>query len=192
PLSLLRVSDYGIRFGRLVRLNWRSTRPCPVSKLWLVHSVLIARIIAGAAEPDKDLSRPSDLLRGTNLWTVHFKFAPKQWEAMEPVQAGPRGFAGPGGPAGFGPAMFVAPALLQQGDQNGDGKLSKEEFRALGGKWFAEWDKAKRGKLDADQLRAGLNSTLGQPNIGPPGAGGPGGRGMNLQGAEGRRNGLAS
>ncbi len=122
---------------------------------------------------------------------------------MEPEQSGggffggrggPRGFGGPGGPGAFGPAMFVAPTFLKQGDQDGDGKLSKEEFRALGEKWFAEWDKEKKGKLNADQLRAGLNSTLGQPNVGPPGAGGPGGRGpgMNLQGAEGRRNGLAS
>ena len=172
---------------------------------WIVLSGLLtfAGFIAGGAEPGKDLSRPSELFKGTNVWAVHFKFAPKQWEAMEPEQAGggffggrggPRGFAGPGGPGAFGPAMFVAPTFLKQGDQNGDGKLSKEEFRALSEKWFAEWDKEKSGKLNADQLRAGLNTTLGQPNVGPPGAGGPGGRGpgMNLQGAEGRRNGLAS
>src|SRR5439155_17621380 len=153
--------------------------------------------IAGAAEPGKALSSPSELFRGTNVWAVHFKFTEKQWEAMEPEQAGGGFFGGRGGPRGpgaFGPAMFVAPTFLKQGDQNGDGKLSKDEFRALGDKWFAEWDKEKSGKLNADQLRTGLNSTLAQPNVGPPGAGGPGGRGpgMNLQGAEGRRNGLAS
>jgi spore coat protein CotH len=166
--------------------------------LWIAF----AGLFAGAAEPGKDLSSPSELFRGTNIWAVHFQFTPKQWEAMEPEQAGggffggrggPRGFAGPGGPGAFGPAMFVAPTFQKQGDQNGDGKLSKEEFRALGEKWFAEWDKTKSGKLDADQVRDGLNSTLGQPNVGPPGGGGPGrGPGMNLQGAEGRRNGLAS
>src|SRR5437667_4838809 len=205
PLSLLRMSESGIRMKRLVHDGSRSARPCPVAILWVVLSVLItfARFIAGAAEPGKGLSSTSELFQGTNVWAVHFQFTPKQWEAMEPEQAaggffggrgGPRGFGGPGGPGGFGPAMFVEPAFLKQGDQNGDGKLSKEEFRALGEKWFAEWDKEKSGKLNADQLRAGLNSTLAPPNFGPPGAGGPRGRGpgMNLQGAEGRRNGLAS
>src|SRR5437667_7723210 len=107
---------------------------------------------------------------------------------------GPRG-GGPaafGGPGGFGPAMFVAPAFLKAGDENQDGKLAAEEFRALAEKWFAEWDKDKSDKLDADQLRAGLNATLGPPGFGPPGAGGRRGPGLNLQGAEGRRNGLAS
>src|SRR4030095_16971370 len=68
---------------------------------------------------------------------------------------------------------------------------------ALAAKWFAAWDKEKRDKLNGDQLRAGLNSTLMPPNFGPGGRGGPGGPagrgpGMNLQGQEGKRNGLAS
>src|SRR5713101_814127 len=140
---------------------------------------------------------PSELFRITNGWTVHLKFTPEQWQAMEPENSGPAPFggpAGPRGPGGFGPALFIAPIFLSQGDQNHDGKLSKIEFRALAEKWFAEWDKEKRGKLDGDQLRAGLSATLAPPNFGPPGAGGPGGRGpgMNLQGPEGKRNGLSS
>ena len=88
---------------------------------------------------------------------------------MEPAGGGgffggPGGGArGPGGPGGFGPAMFVAPAFLKAGDQNQDGKLSSEEFHALAEKWFAEWDKDKLGKLNGDQLRAGINLTLTPP-----------------------------
>jgi spore coat protein H len=161
----------------------------------------LASLLMVAAEPSLDGTKPSDLFKGTNVWTVHLKFTPDQWEAMEPKGGdggffgGPGGARGPGGPGGFGgPAMFLAPSFLKHGDQNQDGKLSREEFESLGGKWFTEWDKDKSGILRADQLRAGLNSAVEPPNFGPPGAGGPGGGGprMNLQGAEGKRNGLAS
>jgi hypothetical protein len=56
--------------------------------------------------------------------------------------------------------MFLAPTFLEQGDRNKDGKLSEAEFHGLAEKWFADWDKEKAGKLNADQLRTGLNSTL--------------------------------
>src|SRR6266849_5087348 len=161
--------------------------------------ILLASLLTLVAEPKKEPvpGTPIELFRITNVWTVHLKFTPEQWQAMEPENSGPAPFGGPGGPrgpGGFGPALFIAPSFLRQGDQNHDGKLSKDEFRALAEKWFAEWDKEKRGKLDGDQLRAGLSSTLAPPNFGPPGAGGPGGRGpgMNLQGPEGKRNGLSS
>ncbi len=135
---------------------------------WMILDIGFDSCIVDAAEPGKDPSRPSELFKGTNVWTAHFKFTLKQSEAMEPEQAaggffggrgGPRGLGGPG-PGGFGPAMFLAPTFLKQGDQDGDGKLSKDEFRILGEKWFAEWDKEKSGKLNADQVRAGLNATL--------------------------------
>lgn len=141
---------------------------------------------------------PAELFRVTNVWTVHFRFTPEQWAAMEP-EGGPGGFfggpgGGPRGPRDFGPSLFVAPAFLSAGDQDGDGQLSKGEFAALGEKWFAAWDKAKRGSLSEEQLRTGLNETLAPPAVGPPGGRGPGGRGPGsfLQGAEGKRNGLAS
>src|ERR1039458_9054867 len=83
----------------------------------------------------------------TNVWKLHLTFASDQWQGMEP-KGGPGG-GGPGGPGGFGPGMFIAPMFLNQGDANHDGKLSREEFSALGQKWFAAWDTNKTGKLDA-------------------------------------------
>jgi spore coat protein CotH len=90
--------------------------------------------------------------------------------------------------------MFIAPLFLGQGDLDHDGRLSRDEFAALGKKWFAAWDTNKSDKLNLDKLRAGLNATMSPPGgFGGPGAG-PGGRmpGMNLQGPEGKRNGLAA
>src|SRR5262249_47718203 len=123
---------------------------------------------------------------------VHLQFTAEQWVSLEP-KAGPTGrFGGPGrpgGPPGFGPGRLVAPAFLK-GDTSQDGKLSSDEFQALGEKWFADWDRDKHGKLNADQLRAGLESLVASPKIGPghPGRPGPG---PLLQSPEGNRNGLA-
>ena len=159
--------------------------------------ISLTSLFAVVAESSEGPARPSELFKVTNVWTVHLRFTPEQWEAMEPEGGGRGPFAGPGGPrgpGGFGPAMFIAPAFLKHGDQNQDGKLSKAEFQALGQKWFAAWDNEKGGRLNVDQLRAGLNSALAPPDFGTPGTGGPGRRapGMNLQGPEGKRNGLAS
>jgi spore coat protein CotH len=95
-----------------------------------------------------------------------------------------------GRPGEFGPAGFLAPNFFK-GDSNRDGQLSKDEFLAIGETWFVDWDKSKNGKLDRDQIGAGLNSML--PQFGGPGANrGPGGRpGPPLEAAEGHRNGLA-
>lgn len=156
---------------------------------------------ATGASPNREPGKPGDLFTTTNVWSVHLTFTAEQWNTMEPTGGGGGFFGrqgrpvnGPGGPGGFGPAMFVAPGFLKAGDQNGDGKLSKQEFNGLGEKWFTEWDKGKNGRLNADQLRAGLNAAFVPPDFGRPGGGPPGGRGMgmNLQGAEGKRNGLAS
>jgi len=183
---------------------------CPVAmcRFAMAGFIGLTAFVTGAAEPRKEPlpRKPSEVFKVTNVWTVHVKFTPEQWEAMEPKgggggffggrggaggPGGPRGPGGPGGAGGFGPGMFLAPGFLQQGDQNQDGKLSMDEFDGLGKKWFEAWDKEKSGQLNADQLRAGLNSSLAPTNFAP---GGPGGRGpgLNLQGAEGKRNGLAS
>lgn len=137
----------------------------------------------------------------TNVWTVHLKFAPDQWEAMEPKGGAnpfggfgggpPRGDrpGGPGGRGGFSVAMLLSPVFMTQGDANRDDRLSQEEFTTLAQKWFRAWDTNQTGKLDADQIRTGLNATGNPP--GARGRGGPG-RGLMLQGPEGKRNGLAS
>ncbi len=160
---------------------------------------MLSGLPAGLAAPANQRvpQRPAELFQATNVWTVHLKFTPQQWKAIEPEGGGPGpfgGFGGSGGPEGFGPAMLLAPAFLKQGDQNQDGQLSSNEFRLLAEKWFAEWDKEKTGKLNRDQVGAGVSSIAGMPSFGPPGGGGRGGRGpgMNLQGQEGKRNGLAS
>src|SRR5437867_3869675 len=124
---------------------------------------------ANAKASDSKDFKAAELFKVTNVWTVHLKFTPEQWEAMEPKGGGFfGGRGGPRGPGGFGPAMFVAPSFMKHGDQNQDGKLSKEEFQALAAKWFAQWDKEKRDKLNGEQLGAGLSATLEPPNFGRP------------------------
>ena len=161
-----------------------------------------AAAIAAPTEPSAAAAAPqksSDLFQETKVWDVHLTFTPEQWAAMEPA-GGPGAPPGPGRPrggGGFGPGMFLGPAFAQAGDSDGDKKLSRDEFLALGAKWFGVWDKAGAGKVNSDQLRDGLNATFAPPGVpggppgGGPGRGGPPG-GMSLQGREGQRNGLAS
>src|SRR6476469_246092 len=84
-------------------------------------------------------------------------------------------------------AMIVAPAFMRDGDLDHDGRLSRDEFHLLAGMWFSAWDKQSTGALNAQQLGDGLGTVVAPPGgaaVGPPR--------MNLQGAEGKRNGLAS
>jgi spore coat protein H len=121
----------------------------------------------------------------SNVWKIHLTFAPDQWQAMEPKGGGGPfgGPGGPGGPGGFSPGMFIAPAFLKQGDANHDGKLSREEFSALGQKWFAAWDTNKTGTLDTGKTRAGLDAALESAGGNRPG-------GPSPLGAGGKRNGF--
>src|SRR5439155_2597809 len=145
-------------------------------------------------------TRSSDLFNLTNIWSVHLTFTPEQWEAMEPKSGGGFFGGGPGGPGGprfgggpggrgggFGPGNFLAPTLLRQADKNSDNKISEEEFHSLAEKWFAEWDKEKRGKIEPDEIRTGLNATFNASGAAPRSM-----PRMNLQGPEGKRNGLAA
>jgi spore coat protein CotH len=149
-------------------------------------------------------TKAAELYQPTKVWTVHLKFTPQEWDAMEPKSGGFGRFGGPGGPrggprgggggGGFGPGMFIAPAFLALGDRDKDGKLSKAEFEGMAEAWFKTWDKDDKGSLNGDQLRAGINVTFAPPPGAPGGPGGPGGGGVGrmLQGPEGKRNGLAS
>ena len=146
----------------------------------------------------KETLNSAELFALTNVYTAHFHFTKEQWDEMEPEQNeggrnGPPGLPGGGGPnrrggPAFGPGMFLAPTFVSAADSNKDKKVSAEEFKDLGERWYTSFDKEKAGKLDGDMLRDGMNSTLG----GPLGGGRGGGMRMNLQGQEGRRNGLAS
>jgi hypothetical protein len=130
-------------------------------------------------------AKPSELFNGKGVWDVHLRFTREAWDAMEPK-------GGPGSPGNdFGPGTFIAPSFLKDGDADKDGKLSRAEWDALSEKWFARWDKNNAGALDRAQLHAGLNASISIPGMAPPG---PGGRrpGLVLQGAEGKRNGIAS
>ncbi|MBI4323826.1 MAG: CotH kinase family protein, partial [Chloroflexi bacterium] len=124
----------------------------------------------------------------TNVWTIHLKFAPDQWEAMEPkggfnpFGGGPPG-GGPGGrPGGSNGDRALAPAVMSQADLNRDGRISPEEFTRLGQRWFKAWDTNGTGRLDGNQIRAGLD-TIRNP------AGG--GVAAMLLAQEGKRNGIA-
>ncbi len=132
------------------------------------------------------------LFQITNVWTVHLKFTKDQWEAMEP-KGGFNMFAAFSRAASAAGLKSLSSAIMSQGDQNHDGRLSREEFAALAQKWFKAWDTNRTGKLNAGQIRDGLNSAAKRTG-GRGGAGGGGfpGLGMMLQGPEGKRNGLAS
>lgn len=175
---------------------------------WFALAALLSSslIVSGANKTGDDLTAEK-LYRLTNIWNVQLKLSADAWADMEPEgggffggggrPGGPGGpGGGPGGPPPFGPSMFVAPAFLRDGDANADGRLSKAEFESIGTKWFAAWDKEKTGALKEEQLREGLNAMAMPPGGGPGRPPGPGGRGggfaMNLQGAEGKRNGVAS
>ncbi len=124
----------------------------------------------------------------TNVWTVHLKFTPDQWEAMEPkggfnpFGGGPnRG--GPGrGPGGDTGVRSLTPALMSLADLNRDGQISPGEFSKLTESWFQAWDTNGSGRLSEAQIRAGLDA------IHNPAGGGMAGM---LLAPEGKRNGIS-
>src|SRR3954471_1728934 len=133
-----------------------------------IAAALLLGLCSFAAAADLP-NKAADLYRLTNIWSIHLKFDPAEWKAIEPkggggfpgfgppgVMRGPRP-GGPGGPGfGGGPGgppigMILTPAFMRDGDDNKDGKISKDEFTKLGAKWFGEWDKEKAGKIGNDQ-----------------------------------------
>lgn len=149
----------------------------------LTWALIAAQWLAkGSAAP---LPKSADELYSlTNIWSIHLTFTTDEWRNMEPKGGGGFGGFGWGFRGGFGrldPAATLAPAFLRDGDSDKDQRLSKEEFAALGKKWFAAWDSTGAGSVSVDQLRAGLMGVLIR-------AGGVRG----LQGAEGQRNGIGA
>jgi spore coat protein H len=151
--------------------------------------LLAARLTAPLAVAEAQTpTRPQELFDTSKLWTVHLKFTAAQWQAMEPkggpstgnVPFGPGGFGVPGG----GPGEFLSSAFLK-GDANHDGKLSSQEFRSLGLEWFNRWDTGKTGKVTVEQVRAGLGTTIGGPELQEPVLRGPAGDGP-IQARNGR------
>jgi hypothetical protein len=84
------------------------------------------------------------------------------------------GPGGPGGPGGFGPGMFLAPQMIAQADENGDRKLTRDEFTALADSWYDRLDTNQTGRVNQEQFAAQIMEIIPPP--GPPGMGGPGGR----------------
>ncbi len=144
----------------------------------------------------------------SRIWTVHLRFSAAQWAALEPAPSGlggrqrgpgggpgfpgpPEGFGPPGGPGG--PAGFIAAGWLREGDANGDGLLSRDEFTRLTDGWFATWDATAEGRLTAETLSSGLRSVVMPDGEGPRGRGGPPGPGgPDFVGQDGGRNGMAA
>lgn len=99
-----------------------------------------------------------------------------------PGDFGRRGGRG-GGPEGFGPGMFLAPAVMERADKNEDRKLSATEFNGFADGLFDAMDPGKSGKASQEQFVAGLNEMFAPPQgmgqFGPPG-GGRGGFGPGM------------
>ena len=86
----------------------------------------------------------------------------------------PPGLDGPPGGGGFGPGNFVGPALLAAMDTDKDKSVSKAEFLGAFEKWSIAWDTDRKGHLDEEKIKVGLNQALGQPG-GPGRSGGAAG-----------------
>jgi len=153
--------------------------------IWVLYcgASALSQVPAG---PASNLTLDADHIYGfTNVWTIHLKFAPDQWEAMEP-KGGSNPFGGGGRPGGFGggnAGRMLSPVFMSQADLNRDGRISQDEFGKLGEKWFKAWDTKGSGKLDEGQLQAGLD-TIRNP------AGG--GMASMLLAEEGKRNGISA
>jgi hypothetical protein len=148
-------------------------------------SFLSASLHADDAPKNPLPKTPAELFQETAIWNLHLKLTPEQWQAMEPKGGG--GFGGGPGGGGFRAPTFrsspmLAPAIVYFGGADNQGRLSRDAFTTLAGKWFTAWDTDKSGLLDNQKLASGLGAL---PSTGR-------GFGMNLQGPDGGRNGIAA
>jgi spore coat protein H len=149
-----------------------------ITKLFVGLQILLTTVaMATASEVPR---KSSDLFQTKKVWTIELEFTPEQWAAMEP-----EGGQNPFGGDSFGMGMFLAPAVMKDGDTDKSKTLSAKEFQDLGERWFTSWDIDHDGKLDLKELQSSLNTMLKPPADAPP-------QGFSLQGEKGKRNGIAS
>jgi len=136
---------------------------------------------------ETDTGAITDSLASENLfvphkiWNIHLAFTTENWEAMNPDRKFiPKSEGGEGGSFGWG--GFIAPAFIEDGDADGNGLLTEQEFAELGRKWYSSWDENDASLIDADQIDKGFISVMGNYSDGK----------IPLKGAEGERNGIAS
>ncbi len=164
-----------------------------------VGALFIVGLVCGTAALQRAspgaFSTPLDsdrLYRLTNVWTIHLRFAPDQWEAIEPKGGGNPFFGGARGGAGssrqgsggnVNVERGLAPVFMSQGDWNRDGRISRAEFIKLAQRWHAAWDTNGTDTLDEGQIRVGLDAIRN-----PAGAG----MAAMLLASEGKRNGISA
>jgi hypothetical protein len=121
----------------------------------------------GAAEPGQRAGAPGGSQQQARPQTqTGNRNAPTPDSARQPQP----GMAGP--PSGQGSDTADRPAMrpgrfMERMDTNGDGKISKAEWKAHYDEMFAQADKNKNGYIDSDEMSTGFR---------PPGGMGPGGR----------------
>ncbi len=169
--------------------SWRRILPALAGALFIVALFYGATALQRASTSSVSATMfDSDRIYGlTNVWTIHLKFAPDQWEAMQPQGDGNPFGGRPGGRrGGFGGSSgdrALSPVMMGQGDFNRDGRISPVEFTRLAQSWFRAWESDGTGKLGSDQIRAGLDAIRN-----PAG----GGVATMLLAQEGKRNGIAA
>ena len=180
------------RLTRRATARRQPAQPSVAWGSWLVLVFLFGIVLkAGAGEPLGRGGLPTkavNLFEAGKVWTLHLRMTPERWAELEP-----KGGPNPADSGGFGFGMFLAPPMMRDGDRDQNQRLSASEFRELGERWFAAWDRTGAGALDSKQIRQGLRGVLTPPGMG----GGADGRdgpppGMVLQGRDGKRNGLSS
>jgi spore coat protein CotH len=135
-----------------------------VALLSLISNRTVAQELAESGRTNS--SRPSDLFRFTNVWTIHLRFTPEQWQAMEPRQAGgpPRGnrrgsfLQGPeGGRNGIAAAFGIVFEYVRAELEFGTTKFKDVGVRFKGnGTFLSSRESLKRSlKLDLNQFVKG-------------------------------------
>ena len=90
-----------------------------------------------------------------------------------PGGPGPGGPGGPGGPpGGFGPGMFLAPAVIEAADADKDGRLAPEEAAKAAEAFVRDADTEKKGSLDLAGLGRRSTGRSVRPRASAPTSGG--------------------